>query len=179
MHVFLTGPIQAGKSTVINKTVANLPPELLAGFRTVSLASQLPQALAETYIVPAWEAAPALNRDRLIGIRWGEGLYTPFAGAFDSGGLAILGAKRQANLLLMDELGFMESQAPRFCQAVLSLLDQDTPILGVVKPRSTPLLDSVRQHPGVKVLTVNENNRDQLPRLIRELLILQPAQPRP
>lgn len=171
MHVFLTGAVQAGKSTVINKTIAGLPLELLGGFRTVSAATAIPNALAEVYIVPAWEEAPQLNRDRLIGVRWGAGESTAFPQSFETGGLAVLNAARQANLLLMDELGFMESQAPRFRQAVLDRLDEETPILGAIKPQANPWLDAVRNHPSVKLLSVTLANRDQLPLLIRELLL--------
>jgi len=171
MHVFLTGPVRIGKSTVISRAIAGLPLGLLGGFRTVSMATSLPQALAEAYIVPAWEPKPALDRRHLIGIRWGEGLYTAFPNAFETGGLDILREQRPAHLLLMDELGFMEQQAPDFCLEVLTKLDETTPVLGVIKPQSGLLLDAVRQHPAVKVMEVTRENRDSLPLLVNELLL--------
>ena len=36
MHVFLTGPVQIGKSTLIAAALEQLRPERLGGFRTVS-----------------------------------------------------------------------------------------------------------------------------------------------
>ena len=36
MHVFLTGPVQIGKSTLITAALDQLQPERLGGFRTVS-----------------------------------------------------------------------------------------------------------------------------------------------
>lgn len=36
MHVFLTGPVQIGKSTLIAAALDALQPERLGGFRTVS-----------------------------------------------------------------------------------------------------------------------------------------------
>ena len=53
-------------------------------------------------------------------------------------------------LLLLDELGPMESRSPRFCQAVLNALDGDTPILAWVRDMDTPLLSAVRSHPRAR-----------------------------
>ena len=36
MHVFLTGPVQIGKSTLIAAALEQLRPERLGGFRTIS-----------------------------------------------------------------------------------------------------------------------------------------------
>ena len=64
----------------------------------------------------------------------------------------LLHSSAPAQLLLMDELGMMENAATLFAQAVSQCLDGAIPILGVVKPRSTPLLDAVRAHPAVQVI---------------------------
>ena len=37
MHIFLTGDVQVGKSTIINKTLAALKIERPGGFRSVSV----------------------------------------------------------------------------------------------------------------------------------------------
>ena len=72
--------------------------------------------------------------------------------------------------MLMDELGMMENEAPLFIDQVKRHLDGSIPILGVVKPRSTPLLDAVRAHPAVELITVNESNREALVPLVTERL---------
>lgn len=172
MHVFLTGPRQIGKSTVIDKVIVDLPVASLGGFRSVSRPTELPRALAELYIVPAGESQPRFDRDNLAGIRWGQGQFTAFPMAFELTGTALLTtAEPQPRLLLMDELGAMEQQAPRFCAAVLEKLDGDIPILGVIKPKPGLLADAVRAHPSAKVVDVTEQNRNALPDLVRELLL--------
>lgn len=169
-HIFLTGQVQCGKSTLIRRVLAALGPLSLGGFRSISVASAIPGAFAEVYLVPAADEYPALTRDNLIGIRWGGHGFNAYPAAFDNYGVQLLRSSAPAQLLLMDELGMMENAATLFAQAVSQCLDGAIPILGVVKPRSTPLLDTVRAHPAVKVITVDENNRDSLVPVVTELL---------
>jgi nucleoside-triphosphatase len=87
---------------------------------------------------------------------------------FDEDGVAILRAAACAAsqscpaLIVMDELGFMESGAPAFRDAVMRVLDGDIPVLGVLRKESVPFLDAVRNHPGARVTEVTKNNRDML-----------------
>ena len=166
MHIFLTGPLQVGKSTVIEKTLKALGQPIIGGFRTVSLTSCLPQALAEVYLVPAG-APGGFDRFHLAGIRWGDGLFTAYPEVFDTAGVELLqNVPAGARLILMDELGFMEKQDGLFAQAVLAALDGPVPVLGVIKPRSARLLDRVRAHSRVQILEVRPDNRNQLPNVV-------------
>lgn len=66
-------------------------------------------------------------------------------------------------IIVMDELGFMESGSPRFREKVLSDLDGDIPCLCVVKARcDVPFLNAVRSHPRVDLYHVTEQNRSEL-----------------
>lgn len=166
MNIFLTGRPQSGKSTVIDKTLALLPPLKLGGFRTVTRPSDIPGALGELYIQPA-AAPPCYDRWHLAAIRWGAGQANVFPETFEQAGLALLQAiPRDSALLIMDELGVMENAAPGFCRAVLSLLDSGLPILGVIKPKPGLLLDAVRAHPLTRLVEVTRDNRDALPALL-------------
>lgn len=53
-------------------------------------------------------------------------------------------------IILMDELGPMEEDAPRFSSAVLACLDGDTPVLAAVRDKDTPFLQRVRRHPKAR-----------------------------
>ena len=169
-HIFLTGQVQCGKSTLIQRVLSALDPLRLGGFRSISLASIIPGAFAEVYLVPAIDDNPRLTRDNLIGIRWNSYGFTAYPAAFDNYGVQLLQNSSQAQLMLMDELGMMENEAPLFIDQVKRHLDGSIPILGVVKPRSTPLLDAVRAHPAVELITVNESNREALVPLVTERL---------
>lgn len=67
-----------------------------------------------------------------------------------------------SGLIVLDELGFLESSAPGFCRAVLAVMGGDVPVLAAVKPMDTPFLRSVREHPGARLFPIDEHNRDAL-----------------
>ncbi|MBS1347939.1 MAG: hypothetical protein HP052_00455 [Firmicutes bacterium] len=122
-NIFLTGQVQCGKSTLIRRVLAALGPLSLGGFRSISVASAVPGAFAEVYLVPAADEHPALTRDNLIGIRWGGHGFNAYPAAFDNYGVQLLRSSAPAQLLLMDELGMMENAATLFAQAVIQCLD--------------------------------------------------------
>ena len=169
-NVFLTGTIGSGKSTALNAALSLLAPRRLGGFRTVKSATDIPGAVGVVYIVPA-DGPALLDEDHRIGIRWGGGRFTPFPDSFENGGCAILAAAPpDADLIIMDELGVMEQEARNFCDAVLGLLDGTVPVLGVIKPQPSPLLDAIRNHHKSRVLEVTEFNRNDMPVRIAGLL---------
>jgi nucleoside-triphosphatase THEP1 len=61
----------------------------------------------------------------------------------------------------------MEHKAMRFQRRVLEVLDEDCPVLGVIKRMSGEFLQSVAGHPMVRALEVTEENRGE----VLELLI--------
>jgi nucleoside-triphosphatase THEP1 len=63
----------------------------------------------------------------------------------------------------MDELGFIESAASAFQNAVFAVLDGSVPVLGVIRKGSTPFLEKVKAHGNVSVVEVDTANRDKLP----------------
>ena len=53
-------------------------------------------------------------------------------------------------VILMDEIGTMETHSKRFADAILARLDGDTPVLAAVRDKDTPFLNAVRTHRNVR-----------------------------
>ena len=161
MHVFLTGPVQIGKSTLLRASLDALQPQKLGGFRTVSAQPQADGSRPD-------ELHESANR---IGIRRpGLGIVS-FPAAFETAGLAALAGAEDCDLLLMDEIGRMERRADTYSARILTLLDGGVPILGVVQKKAdTPLAQAIRSHPRVRLIEVSEENRDTLLPTILEAL---------
>jgi nucleoside-triphosphatase len=168
MHVFLTGQVQIGKSTVIQKTVSllDLP---VGGFRS-GFGADRGEAERWLYL---WDAAGAPAYDEGHGVvRFtGQGVRV-FPERFDEIGGGALRRAREggAGLILMDECGRFEGQAARFQRELFAALEENTPVLGVVRQGFSGWLDGIRTHPGVTLLTVTAENRDVLPRQVARLL---------
>lgn len=157
MNVFLTGAPQVGKTTLIRKFISEHPEIRLGGFFTVCGKD----AVENIYIVPANNLDAPQNFQNLVGIRRDRKTPQAFPQVFDSLGTALLNTA-DCDLIIMDELGIMESKAKAFQKAVLDVLSANVPVLGVIKPKSTTFLDAVRSHPDSLVLEVNEGNRSFL-----------------
>ena len=158
-HVFLTGDTRLGKTTLLNALLALHPAWRVGGFRTYLYQNGV-------YLAPAdapqdKDGLPDAPRDEQsrVGLRGKPPVAFP--AAFDALGASLLSPAGK-DVLLMDELGFLERDAQRFQCAVLHALDGSAPVLGVLKPLRTPFLDRVRAHPDVRVLAVTRENRDEL-----------------
>jgi nucleoside-triphosphatase len=81
---------------------------------------------------------------------------------FDTLGVEYLEAKT-GGIIVMDEVGFMETESKLFCAAVMRCLDGDIPVLAAVKARfDVDFLNALRAHPRAALHTITEENRDEL-----------------
>ena len=167
-HIFLTGEVQSGKSTVVDKVLAALNGSV-GGFRSGSG----PRRHDTSRSLYLWDAAqpPVFDREHCVALLSPGGRQS-FPQRFDALGCAALQQAKQAgvSLILMDECGFLERDAVQFQAEVLSTLDGGIPVLGVVRLRSDGWTDAIRNHPNVTLITVTEENRDDLPGQILSLL---------
>ncbi len=162
MHIFLTGEIQVGKSTIINKAVLSLG-QPVGGFRTVA-GNYAPDGSSDIFIIGTGDKMDCCNDSNRVAHRTGipgKG-FTTFPKVFDTVGASLLRHAGEYPLTIMDELGFMESRAFEFQKAVFECLDGDIPVLGVIKPMKIDFLDRIRAHEKVNILTVDVFNRNDV-----------------
>lgn len=167
-HIFLTGQIQIGKSTIIRKTLSLLNMKY-GGFCTyfgpdraepdrclyMNDASQ-PQSYEEHNVIARFQ------------IDYPPEVYTE---RFDNLGACFIDeARKKAQLIIMDECGDLERGADVFQKEILNTIKGEIPILGVIKLSSSGWVDEIRQHPKVKIIAVDENNREILPRLLLRII---------
>ena len=146
MHIFLTGPLQSGKSTAIARYLVGRP-EAPGGFRT------------------HWDRAG--GRLTLELLETGETLSVA---TMEPHGVRADRAGRRS-LLLMDELGFLERCSPVFQRAVFTLLDGPTPVLGVLRRHAkSPFWGPVSRRADVRLLPLTVENRAEIPTELARLL---------
>lgn len=104
MHVFLTGPVQIGKSTLIAAALDAIEPEQLGGFRTVSAKPEA-DGSRPVYLHPAAAQDLFCNAHNRVGIRRPALGIASFLDAFETAGLAALADAEDCDLILMDEIG--------------------------------------------------------------------------
>ncbi|MCQ2972016.1 MAG: nucleoside-triphosphatase [archaeon] len=160
MNIFLTGEIQVGKSTIINKFIKSHSDLKIGGFKTLTNFNQDQGVYMGVYIVPGCDYEPDYSEESHVGDRGNK--KSGYPEKFNSKGVDILNTSGDYDLILMDEIGFMETKAENFANAVLKFLDGNVPVIGVVKPMMKGLPLAVKQHPKTKVLEVTKDNRDEL-----------------
>jgi nucleoside-triphosphatase len=90
---------------------------------------------------------------------------------FESKGVAILKECLQSppDLLIMDELGVFENEAFEFQRLVFECLNSSIPVIGVVKAKSSPFLDAIRNRDDVETITVTKENRNEIRKNLKTL----------
>jgi nucleoside-triphosphatase len=161
MHIFLTGEIQVGKSTVI-KNIISRSGLSADGFMTYWEAES--DGSQSLYISPYNHQTRAAERHFVTrrGMVGKPLLTKEVTEVFDKRGAEILSASGRKDIIVMDELGFLESDARSFHEAVLGHIVSGVPVLGVIKPARTTFLEAVRSHPATAVYEVTVQNRDEL-----------------
>ena len=159
-HIILCGDRGVGKSTLIQKLLeANTRP--VYGFFTKRLAAD-ETGFHPIYIHPANTAERVHTEENRIGTCDSK-IHNVSIEVFDTLGTQYLREALPGGIIVMDELGFMESQAGAFVQAVFAALDGEIPIIAAVKSRyNVPFLNKVRAHPKGVVYDINPENRDAL-----------------
>jgi len=177
MHIFLQGPKNIGKTTVIRETLDLLAarrPLVLGGFFTWNGGTGDPSI----YMRPA-EQGKERETYRLAGWDPETGMRVRNLQVFEQIGAPILAHSGGADLIVMDELGYLESDAPVFRQAVLDTLAGDIPVLGVLRLGDVPWHVGIRGNPQVTLVDVCRGNRDKLAQELAERLYPRLAAPAP
>lgn len=159
MNMLFCGEIGVGKSTLIQKLLDTLN-EPVYGFYTVK-APFANDGQSRVYLHKAGVFPRLFTDENCIGI-CADDKRIPRPWVFDSLGNAILENIPAGSVVVMDELGVLESRSPVFCQRVISVLDGPYRVLGAVKTADTPFLNSVRSHRNCRTHHITPQNRDVL-----------------
>lgn len=162
-HILITGERGIGKSTLVNRLLQNCSIPLY-GYRTKNVLDENGKSCG-VYIYSILDSIQMNTEENCVAspVVCAEKGMISRTQVFDVLGVEYLREARPDGLLVMDELGFLETEAMNFRRAVLRRLDGDIPVLAVVRMnKETDFLNQVRRHPKTELFTVTEENRDML-----------------
>lgn len=174
-HIVLQGERGAGKSTLIRKLVNEIQCPA-GGFLTRAVLNN-EKGNKEIYMYPASfiynpsdQDTLARENGKLCGITM-NGVKEAYPDVFDTYGTQLIHSASKKELIIMDEIGFMEEKAEQFQKAVLSAFDGNIPVIAAIKAKhfSTPFLEAVRSHDNVQLIELDETNRDEIYEQLRLL----------
>lgn len=172
-HALIVGARGVGKSTLIQKVLKEMN-RPASGFLTKKETGQADGHSGR----PVYIYDPGMPHGRLsenqVGACSDHGFMVK-KGAFDRYAPKLLAPVPEGHIVVMDEIGFMESEEKLFCGAVLSLLDGDVPVIAAVKNKDVPFLERVRSHPKCRCFFITEENRDALYHEVMDFMKIQTA----
>ncbi len=71
-------------------------------------------------------------------------------------------ARRDVDLIVIDEIGKMECSSARFRRALEDILDASVNALATLGIGRLPFFEAIRRRPDVELVTLTERNRDAL-----------------
>ncbi len=164
-HIIIAGKRHVGKTTLVNRLLENNDAPLY-GFRTAA-GKSMQKGCRSFFIHPAAASERFETEENHIGD--GNGISKAgYPDAFDNYGVKCLEAE-PGGIIVMDELGFMEKDAKKFCARVLELLDGDIPVLATAKSGHNDIefLNKLLDHPNADVYEITPENRDDLYELLK------------
>jgi nucleoside-triphosphatase len=160
VNLLITGRPGVGKTTLVMNVAERLRGSLrLAGFTTAELRDPSGERVGFQILTVEGKKAELAH----VGFRSPVqvGRYGVNLEAFERFALPEL-ARRDVDLIVIDEIGKMECASHRFCRSVEGALDSQVSVLATLGIARLPFLQSVRSRPDVELLTLTERNRNAL-----------------
>ncbi len=160
-HIFLCGERGVGKSTLIRRLL-DASGLRMGGFCTKLIHTE--DGWNPVYIHPAAQHMEERTYGPENRVAYCDGKHHQIHGeVFDTVGAPLLRPVDGEEVMVMDELGFMESRSHDFTAAVFRALDGPIPVLAAVKNRfDVDFLNAVRAHPAARLVQIDPENRDEL-----------------
>ncbi|MFC1708135.1 nucleoside-triphosphatase, partial [Planctomycetota bacterium] len=155
------GPPGVGKTTVVQRLAALLPPGSFGGFLTEEIRRG---GRRVGFGMTMWCGTERVlaHVDRKSGPKVGK--YGVDVAAVDEVARTALNLEQAAPLFLIDEVGKMECFSRVFVETMRTLLASERVVVATVAQRGGGFIGEVRGLPGAELWTVTRSNRDGLPR---------------
>lgn len=156
MNLFLTGPVQVGKTTLLNSIIQTLNAKTY-GYYTK------PYSNNNSVIGYKMFDYTSTIEPFIIGIKDTPTTCQPIIENFETKGVSLLNAALESNeVIILDELGVLESKAYQFQEKVHECLDSRKLVLGVIKKKHSTFLNQIRKRKDMIIIEVTPENRDYL-----------------
>jgi nucleoside-triphosphatase len=168
MKLLLTGAPRTGKTTLL-KHLAESYPGNAGGVLVAELVGEEGKRcgfeLQAVWSHPGGrmqvlERATLARTDQWSPLK--SGRYAVSSEALDLAVRAIDAAMHEGGLVVIDEIGPLQTLSPAFQDAVLRCLDSNCHLIGTLSQSVDPFVEQVRTRPGVRILEVTRANRRHL-----------------
>ena len=154
MKLVIEGHSGSGKSTAVRRILKYTDREIWGLWsEKMPAAEDLP---APVYL-HSYRSPIRYSDDNRIGVCQHRCAQS-FPKVFETLGVETLRSIPEGILVLLDEIGVMESEARQFQAELFRLLDGSFDVILTIRDKSTPLLDAIRNHPMVQCVSAQAAN---------------------
>ena len=163
-HILMMGKPGVGKTTLIEKIISSLHQEYphlkITGFLTKEVRSKGVRSGFDIHTLNGLQGvlARTLFDDSIQRKRVGK--YS--VDLVDLETIGIPSLKKNADFIILDEIGKMELFSQKFKDALKLILDGKAMVLATIAWYDTPDTKWIKELPNIKILEVTRQNRDQL-----------------
>ncbi len=160
LDLLITGKPRVGKTTLVEGVVKRLRGSLrLAGFTTTEMHNLAGERLGFSIVTVDGQQGELARVGLRSPVRVGR--YGVNLEEFERLALPEL-ARRDVDLIVIDEIGKMECSSARFRRALEDILDASVNALATLGIGRLPFFEAIRRRPDVELVTLTERNRDAL-----------------
>lgn len=164
MKILVCGDINSGKSTLIEKLLRDMG-EKPRGYITVRMPAV--DGVSKVYLYDIANP-PERIEDSAVIISIAEGKRERHPEILEELGVKYLSNIPEGSVVVLDEIGTLESACPGFQREVMRILSGNYTVLASVKAQNTEFLRAVRKHPACDLYIITPDNRDSLYEQIKE-----------
>jgi len=160
LNLLVTGKPGVGKTTLVERVVERLHVSFrLAGFTTTEVRDSRGERLGFDILTIEGKQGELARVGLRSPVRVGR--YGVNLEAFERLALPEL-ARRDVDLIVIDEIGKMECSSARFRRAVEDALDASVNVLATMGISRLPFFQALRDRPDIELVALTERNRDVL-----------------
>lgn len=173
-NILICGDRSVGKSTLIKKVISEIKETLdkhrlltIRGFFTEMETDS--DGLDRIYLNPTISSIDngqyqAADKYRIkVGERdFSNRKKIGFPSKFDEVSQLILNNTKDADLIVIDELGVLESEAHAFQKCVFALFESAIPVIAAVRNKKTPFLKEIMLRSDSKLFVITPENRNAI-----------------
>ncbi len=168
MNVFLTGGSNAGKSWLIDKFLEQYS-GTVGGYKTVLAKTDIDK-MCGIYLLDINNQDEPLSHYNRVGSCAIDRNPIGYKEIFETVGVAVLKKIPPPDLFVMDEVGVLENGCPNFKKSVINCLDSPSDVLGVLKKKSSDLIDLIRARNDIYLIDLGLTSQSEALRRLKEYL---------
>lgn len=157
----IVAPKRTGKTTLVNKLLECTNKHVI-GFQTRKDDTKINEnGLWPLYIFPVGKSL--IKEDKYLVGYCGKGKHTVNNDVFNTTGVELISTNNKDDLIIMDEVGFMETNAKILTEKIFEVLNSNNPVLIMLKDKNNvELLEKIKNVNNIELIYMNVSNRDEV-----------------